>query len=279
MSELIYIPCFSRPEFLYLCLEHIQKTGENIPILFHIDFDYNTDIIEVINSFDFKYEIVYNKRHAYKNKLPINILEGYKEAVKRADIIYYIEEDIFISKDFFRFHREVHKQRELFCSIAIENHNRRVPRGSEDQYYTSHTDYTAWGVAWKSNILKTQVLSHANIKYYSEPARYLRSQFPHSKVPHIHIEQAGLIRRIQESGKLPIAFPYIGRAFHAGFYGKNRKGGLQGTWKEKVYQLRSIVYHPEKVREVAQKKEYFLDSKPVAPDHNWNVLKFTNHFR
>lgn len=279
MSELIYIPCYSRPEFLFLCLEHIQKASEDLPILFHIDFDFNPDIIEVINSFNLDKEILYNRKHKYKNKLPVNILEGYKKAVaQNYDTIYYIEEDIFISKDFFKWHRAVHEQKELFCSIAIENHNRKIPKGEADQYYTSHRDYTAWGVGWKSEVLKDLVLPHANPLYYQYPARYLQKRFRNSRMSPMHIEQAGLIRRIQEGQKLPIAFPYQGRAFHAGFYGKNRKGNLKGSWQEKVYQLRTIVYHPDEIKRVALRKEYFQDSKPVALSHDWKRLKFIKHF-
>ena len=108
---------------------------------------------------------------------------------------------------------------------------------------------------------------HVNLDYLSHPKRYLRRHFSDSRVSLGFVEQASLLRRIQEAGDLPIAYPATPRAFHAGFYGRNRPGGITGELKERVRRLDAMIYDSHAMRDAALSERYAADSEPVQARH------------
>lgn len=274
------IPCYNRPEFLKLCLEQIQTNDcKGIKFLFHVDFGYSRDIIKVIKDFRLDKEIVFNQRHRF-NKLPVNILEGYRQAAKRAKkYVFMIEEDIMVSNDFFNWHRKIQQDGNWFCSIATKNNNLLKNHYFEpviNNYYTSHVTYQSLGVCFKKEVLTKIVLPYAKEDYYRYNTDYCIKTFPKSILRRNWCEQAGLIRRIQEVSGLRIAYPYVPRAYHAGFYGKNRMGIIGGTLTNKVRMIRSIIFDHSMMRKHSNQKEYYEDSKPIElklPKYNKIVLK------
>jgi hypothetical protein len=81
-----------------------------------------------------------------------------------------------------------------------------------------------------------------------------------------YVEQASLLRRIQEVCDQPIAYPATPRAFHAGFYGRNRPGGIAGALKERVRRLDTMIYDSSAMRGAALSERYAADSEPVPLD-------------
>jgi hypothetical protein len=271
--DIVLIPCWRRPEMLWHCIDNLCRADgiESMHIIFRLDSGYDSDNLAVIRSFAPRlssFEIQAAARCPYRRtKLSANILLGYMQAAARARrYVYLIEEDIMIGRDFFRWHAKVQAQHDgVFCSIAVRNHNRCVVTPADpDGYYLSSGDYCSWGVCFDRSALEALIAPHVNLAYLSRPKRYLRRHFPGSQVSLGFVEQASLLRRIQELCGRPIAYPAVPRAFHAGFYGRNRPGGVQGALNERVRRLESVIYDPVAMRELALSERYAADSQPVC---------------
>jgi len=273
--DIVLVPCWQRPEMLWHCIDNLCKADDAhaVHFIFRPDSGFDPDNLAVIHDQASRlpsYEIQTAPRCPYRRtKLSANILFGYMQAAARARrYVYLVEEDIMVGRDFFRWHAAVHAQRPgLFCSIAVRNHNREVDTPDDpDCFYLTSGDYCSWGVCFDRDVLRDRVAPHVNLEYLSHPKRYLRQHFCGSRVSLGYVEQASLLRRIQEVGELPIAYPATPRAFHAGFYGRNRPGGIRGELKERVRRLDAMIYDEDAMRDAALSERYAADSVPVRLD-------------
>lgn len=274
LKNVIYIPVFNRPAFLQVCLEQLVKNPEHKDFLFvfHIDFDYHKQILHVISMFNIQTKIIYQKRHNLK-KLPTNILNGYRHAANLSKkYVIMVEPDVFVSSDFIKWHMVIHKQEpNIFCSIATKNNNVNMPTVFPEEiemYYKSHLTYQSLGVCFDKQIIIDHILPHANSRYYGNLFGYCARYFPVSKIGKIYVEQAGLIRRVQEKlPRLKIVYPFVPRAFHGGFMGKNRIhpnvkfSGL--SLNERVKAVRRIAFDLTELRKAVTEERYVKDSIPV----------------
>lgn len=268
--DVVVLPCWRRPEFLWHCLDNIAQAegAEQLVVVVRPDTGYAPENIEVVRSFSARLpnlQIQHPTPAPYRRtKQSANVLLGYLLAAKQARrFVYLIEEDIMVARDFFRWHREAHTAaaQSLFCSIAVTNPNRQVNVLRElDGFYLSSGDYCSTGVCFDKHVLQSLVAPHVSMAYMRQPKRYIRREFPRSPIGLGFVEQDGLIRRIQERDNLPIAWPCVPRAFHSGFYGYNRSGGLEGNLEQRIRQLSAIIYDPAQMRDAAVSSQQHPDS-------------------
>ena len=267
------LPCWRRPEFLWHCLDNLTRTEQldDLRLVFRPDTGYCAEILEVIRSFAQRlppFEIDFPPVCPYRRtKQSANVLLGYLRAAASARrFVFLIEEDVMIARDFFRWHRAVHAASpgRLFCSIAARNAHRVEPTPADPEgYYLNRGDYCSYGVCFEKSVLRELVAPHVNLAYMARPKAYVRRHFASSRVGLGFVEQDGLLRRIQESCPLPIAFACLPRAFDAGFYGYNRPGGNPGSVQERVAALGRIIYSPDAMRQAALRPEYQGASAPI----------------
>lgn len=171
-----------------------------------------------------------------------------------------------IASDFFRYHEQVQKGK-VFASLSTENHNRNVEQeGDDNEYYYSERDYCSLGVCMKKGVIKNFIAPHFNSVYFYKPIEYIKQKFPNSFIGDAFAEQDGLIRRIQAGSGLPTAYPFTPRAFHAGFYGKNRGKKVNMDMKAKIKFVGDIIFSPEKMKAYSANPDYYRDSRPVNLD-------------
>lgn len=280
--NVVLIPAFNRPEFLWLCLEHIIKNSdynENHYII-NLDKGYRRQNIDVINAF----RKHFNSLEKYEIKTNVNgvakqshgLLKGFQYAQsKSSDLVYMIEEDIMVSDQFFRWHKAIH-QREpnIYCSIATRNNNTRLaPVNDYSKYYLMKGDYQSLGVCFKRDQLN-HILKHANNSYYNAPFHYCATHWPKSPISNNFVEQDGLHRRILIELDLDVAFSYDGFAFHGGYYGYHRTVRETGTMEQKIEKIRNIIFNPvtmkEKVLANGHPLAYYYDSEPVPLKITWD---------
>lgn len=283
MNNICLIPCHTRPEFLFVTLELIAAAegADKLEYVFLLDKGYDKNLIPIINNFPFKFGIVERKQTVPGiGKQSMNLLEGYRWAADtKADYVFMIEDDIFIANDFFKWHLAVHEQNpDLFVSIATDNHNSKfeVTTDIESYYIGNHTDYQSLGVCFNRSKIKEHLSPHCNNQYYRNPVQYCSSRYPFTSLHKSFVEQDGLIRRIKEVNKLDAAFPDVPRAYHAGFIGKGRNANkrLRGNMAQRIAKVREIAFDSNKMREAAERPEYFEDSKPVNLKNNqWQKLQ------
>lgn len=264
--DVVVLPCWRRPEFLWHCLDNLAKAEgiADIMVIVRPDTGFSEENLDVVREFAERLpqlEIQYPTPAPYRRtKQSANVLLGYLLAAARAKrFVFLVEEDVMVARDFFRWHREVHAitDTSLFCSIAVQNPNRKLSLPQDAAgYYLSTGDYCSTGVCFDKRILQSKIAQHVNMSYMRWPKRYVRRHFTVSQIGLGFVEQDGLIRRIQEGSPLPIAWPCVPRAFHAGFYGYNRQGGLTGTLAERVQILAETIYDVASIQKLAGQTDF-----------------------
>lgn len=281
--NVILIPCWKRPEFLHLCLDHLSKCEgiKDHTIIFRLDAGYDRDNLTVIDSFKDRLgpiQIEPTERTSYTDgKQSYSLLTGYHIAANLSDhLVYMIEEDVMVSPDFLKYHERVHLQEpNIFCSLSTKNHNRKVsPSDNPRDYYLTHLDYCSLGVCFKKEVIHTYLSPHLSPHYFRNPFEYVQATFPRSILNKSMCEQDGLIRRIQEQHEdRPIAYPHVPRAFHAGFYGYNRPQKVTGTLSERVHRCYKTIASAEAMKLASLSPAHYADSEPVHfPIEPWQTL-------
>lgn len=244
--NLVLIPCWHRDDFLSVTLENIIKAdkSDQNQYIFLLDRGYSLGVLQVANSFKLNKIIRKTPMHRF-NGNTYNLLEGYKYALTltqnaKSNLIYMIEEDIWVGKDFFTFHENVQNKFDSFVVSGVKNQNdkRELPSDTSLVYY--HKNFQSLGLSWKPEKLH-KVIKHALPQYYGYMLQYIKRQFPKSSLGDSWSEQDGLVNRICEQDNLKCLYPYVGRAYHAGFVGYNRPGNtLTGSLEERVNKLKSM---------------------------------------
>lgn len=284
--DIVMIPCWRRPEFLWHCLDNLaQAEGiEQLHVLFRADTGFDPAIREVIQEFAPKlasHEVNTPVPCPYRRtKQSANLLGGYlMAAAATRRYVFMVEEDVMVARDFLRWHYAVQaSQPRLFCSIAARNTNRAVAPSDDPQiYYLTSGDYCSLGLCFERSIITDMIAPHVTRDYFANPGRYCHRHFPDSRIGAGYVEQDGLIRRIQEhAGDAHlIAYPYRPRAYHGGFFGYHRRGALEGTLAERIRRVGEVIYNSEAMLRAAERPEYFEDSMPVPLDTpHWASLRY-----
>jgi hypothetical protein len=284
--DVVMIPCWRRPEFLWHCLDNLSQADDigELHVLFRADTGFDPQILQVIEEFAPRlgsHEVHTPVACPYRRtKQSANVLGGYlRAAAMSRRYVFMVEEDVMVARDFLRWHYAVHAaQPRLFCSIATRNTNRAVADSLDPEiYYLTTGDYCSLGLCYERSIITQWIAPHVSREYFADPRRYCARHFPDSRIGAGYVEQDGLIRRIQEStGEAhPIAYPYLPRSFHAGYFGYHRPGEVEGSLRERIRAVGAIIYNAEAMRRIAERPEFFEDSIPVPLDTpRWETLRY-----
>lgn len=272
MKDIVLITSFNRDDFLSVMLDYIlkaDKCDEHV-YLFSLEKNYNKNIDGVIDRFPLEKIVRKNPMHPYRGN-SLNTLEGYKYALSlvskyNSNLIYLIEDDIFIGKDFFSFHSLVQSKFDSFSVSAVKNqnlkHHPEIVKDPELIYSIKEPNavykfpqYQSLGVSWKPENIR-KVVSHGIEEYYRDMRKYVLKYFPNSRYNNIWVDQDGLIDRIMEVNNYQVIFPYVPRAYHAGFYGCYRRGTpLVGQLEQRVERLKTMTQDEMNAQAIPQYKD------------------------
>lgn len=265
--DIVILPNFNRPEFLTVTLELIQKAHgfEKFLYLFVLDYGFNPELEQIALNWHYNKKILKVPKTSFKHtKQSYALYSGYKTALGLGgEYIHLIEDDIFISTDYFNWHKQA-QQLKPFCSIATRNHKVFPSIIGKLRLAYEHNSYQSLGVCWQKDNL-SKALNYFPLEYFQNPLEYTKKTFPNSKIPLGFLEQDSVINRLMEKDNLNAIYPYYPRAYHAGFYGKGRGIRLQGTTAQKVKQIKEIGFDKEKIKNriLAQGNFTPEDSVPV----------------
>lgn len=225
MPDTAIIPVWRKPAFLQATLKLIEKArgAARLRYLFAIDREADPDVNAVIACFKFlSASSVIRRAHNYPGN-SYNILEALKSIAGPGnpdDLVYVIEDDVFVADDFFEFHQDAHRLDEPFFVSACRGPRKILASDAERIVYRSSA-YQSLGVSFKAHRLG-QIADHATRKYYADMIGYCARELPDAALPLNHAEQSQLIHRVvRKTGGWGL-FPVKPRAFHAGFIGYNR---------------------------------------------------------
>lgn len=270
MQNLVLIPCWRRDDFLAVTLEHIVNANraDQYCYIFLVDRGFSPNVLGVIESFPLCKDVRIMNPHRYIGN-SYNVLEGYKYALEltpqcESELIYLIEEDIWVGKDFFDFHETVQSQYSPFCLSGVRCQNDPTQYEQNPAAVYHHHTFQSLGLSWKPKNLKL-VADHAKPEYYRNMKGYIRAMAPNSKYGTSWSEQDGLINRLVEVNNVQCMYPYVGRAYHAGFVGYNRRGRpLEGSLEERVQTLKTMSKEDMNERAIEYKD---IESIDCSIDH------------
>src|SRR5277367_3036273 len=118
--DIVLIPTYMRPEYLALCLEFLAKAEgahDNKEYWICQDMRFDDDnrfgmqlrwTKEVLENSPLPVRYIQRKPHGWSGN-SYNTLEAYKEAYGTDGVqnVYLVEEDVLVTKDFFRWHEAV----------------------------------------------------------------------------------------------------------------------------------------------------------------------------
>jgi hypothetical protein len=222
LAEAVVVPTYKRPEHLYCCLKRIREIEPKIAILVFPDRGSwkDTALIEAVLPFDADVHFV--PQHDYHGNT-FNAMEALKAAYNEGwQTVYYIEDDVMVHKDFFKWHREIHEEvPDLFASMAWI-FNRHAPIVDDVMFQPW---YYAIGTCFQRKKLEL-VIQHATPLYFRDMQLYIEKNFKESKLNQpaaiAHFEQDGLIQRVLDVDRSQTVSPGITKCSHLGFFGYNR---------------------------------------------------------
>ena len=232
MKEIVIIPAWRRPEFLKAALTRLIKADDGIPEYWIcLDRGYMGALTPVVTWFKKRLGSrarVGQRMHNYKGN-SYNVLMSYRDALAEgADLVHLVEEDIFVGRDYFDFHRRAHELAPDAFSVSACR-NQQFVMGHEppadDTAIWRHPAYQSLGVSFRAERLRA-ILPHVGRSYFATPVAYCRRRFPHTAINPNNAEQDGLLHRLSENAGLSSTYAAVPRAYHAGFVGYHRKGTL-----------------------------------------------------
>ena len=247
-KDIVIIPSSWRPEFLHICLEHLIKCPEivNKEIWIVQDFkvgqeQYTEELNETIGLVN-KWKQILGPR-----LIPIirpqntfyggsyNVLSVLNRAYKtESEFVYEVEDDVWVTPDFFKFHEQVQADGDYFCSVAGSFEKDYSGNPFPEEWKTNYNAYFKYpmcrtlGMCFRRENLG-KVLDHYKPEYYSSDQHmvdYMYSVFPNSKYGIELVEYDGLISRVMEQDGRPAACSCSQRARHIGVWGYHRGIGV-----------------------------------------------------
>jgi hypothetical protein len=271
MLATVVIPAFNRPAFLKICCEYILKADlcDRMQYVFCLDYGYDKRCLDVINDFPLTKAISTRSYQVMGDgKQSNNVLTGLLNASKIGLPVFYVEDDVFIGKDFFTFGLDLlKKEPKILCGILSKNHNQQdnPPQNADGYYVKLSNQYQGIGSIFNPSLFMQHIAPHVVSDYILNTRRYCRSHFPSSALGTDYSEQDGLIRRIIEKNNLLVAFSCVPRCFHAGFFGYHRFFAphvKKLPLDKQVEQIKGIAFNVEQLRSVVRNENLIQDSLP-----------------
>ncbi len=271
MNDLIILPTFDRPEFLWLCLENLVQVfgdSQNIPAIwvcedihadkpksFTIEMEYLAVHREWQQKLGYKY-IATTPHTTYGNSYNVlNALQAANGCGYR--YVYLLEDDVLVTPDFFKWNEAVHEKFNPWASCAGRlnrslNFAMNGPEAIDESIKdpgacrASVTAYNSWATCFSQDAMKYIATLGGNYDGF--------------KPGH---EQDILIQRFIRGAKQTTIWPFVPRAYHMGWYSYHRDGGMKvyGTLEERVKAIRGIVKHQDKIKAVAGPQD--IDAFPA----------------
>lgn len=271
MSEIVLVPAWRRPEFLWAALTRIwaARDHDDIAVRVVIDRNFYPDVEWAANRFNERVaggaiDVVIRDKHRYHGN-SYNVLESYREATLEGhELVHLVEEDILVGYDYFDLHRRAHELvPDAFCVSACRNQQfdlRHNPPQDEGAVY-KHMSYQSIGVSFRSDFLAS-LLADVGSEYYSNMVAYCQKMFPASRILAGHAEQDGLLHRKQEALGRPTVYAAVPRAYHAGFVGYHRRGVMMaGSIEERAKAILSM-----SAQEMNERATSYKDHTPIDLD-------------
>ena len=273
MRDIVLVPTYDRPEYLYVCLERLfaaEGIGDKRVLVFQDSHEgdgvLGADAYAICEHFgaEFRSRPVHNY---YGNSF--NVLRALEEVYRGgAERVYLVEDDVFVTDDFFMWHDAIMTgaKENVFvsCASAIKGSLEYAINGPEvlDEsvadpmaYHISTHAYSSVGPCFHRRVLQLIVSNLCDQKTYDALAP--------------GVEQDILIKRLMRDVGGVSLWPYVPRVYHMGWYSYHRNCGLKfnGTLAQKVEALRWVMHDQAKIDSMALMQN--IVALPVGLSDRW----------
>ena len=238
-TSVVVMPTLRRTELLALSLEALSLTRRDSDLDVRIFLDHtNEPRLDATRLSETEFvrdryfptaEIFHANNHVLTPGGCWNILQSLKAGYETgAEHIFFCEEDVLVTPDFFERHLELQASGDYF-----------VTSGRKLAYFDD-TFYSNPGTCYRREKL-AHVIPHICDQYFVNPKAYLEQKFPN--MDDAGLLDDGMVRRVMRSvgGKAKCAVPRI--ASHVGFhyYGKMQPYKNEGRLEDRIAWIREFL--------------------------------------
>lgn len=234
MKDVCIIPTHERPEFLWLTLEKIGAASNIENIEFWVCEDIHgekpeklqKEILQTINYFESLGVKHFQTRHDNHGS-SYNVLTSFGRACDTtAEFIFFIEDDVRITKDFFRFCQAAQEQFKPFFVAG----NCSLQHANQDASGVMLSD--TWAPTFSMCFERTKLKGMLNSDYSSYGILPTREWDNY------------LLRHMQETNQFA-ACASLRRGYHFGFHSYHAgKSNLTGDLENRISQTREVLANP-----------------------------------
>lgn len=275
MADIVIVPTYDRPEYLWVCLEKLHAAaGVQDKEIWICEDNHTTPkdgwvtlnvipVLEEARRMFKKFRYISRTPHdTYGNSH--NVVEAMREACHLFRIgvnsleakVYLVEDDVMVMPDFFLWHEAVQECVGTPVVSCAERYNHSLDFPINGRYVLdeSFRDPMAYIVA-------PDVYSSLGVCFPVEELAHFAPTKPFGP----GCEQDILIKEYLRYAQTPVAWPYVPRCYHMGWYGYHRNTGMRfnGTLEEKVEALKAAMVDPVRIREMAGAQD--IEAYPTEP--------------
>ncbi len=266
MNDIVIIPTYDRPEYLWVCLENLQRSRgienkeiwvcednhEDAPKHFTIQMEMLATLREANRMFGSRLLYIGRAPHDYYGN-SYNVLEALRKANEtEARFVYIVEDDSMVLPDFFEWNEQAQERfnPSVTCAGRINrslNFQMNGPEAIDETIkdplacVRSHKAYMSWATCFPRQDLYwiTKHVDHEEWRPGWEQDIFI---------------QEFLRDATQDGGSV---WPYVPRAYHMGWYSYHRTAGMKfnGTLEDKVTALRKAIVDKKKINDMAGLQE------------------------
>lgn len=280
MPSVVVVPCWRRPELLAATLTRLRlaRGVKEHAFLFALDREHDETNLEVIRALFPKDKIYYRlarRQHSYQGA-GYNILESLRDALTmKPELVYLVEDDTLVAEDFFEYHEAAHAIDEDAFAVSA-GRNERFDKDGDHRFVNKladgdrvdaiyrHTSYQPIGTSIKVEFLP-EILEHANRAYYEHPVDYCVRVLDDPNLEYGACSPSDLIHRIARRRVWWSVYPFVPRAYHAGWARVSDELGLEGTsWQ--VRAERTLAMTDDEINKLGELDETQVRSCQLARD-------------
>lgn len=234
--DIVMIAAWRRPEFLLMSLSHVWAAtyADDHEYIFIFDHDVDPLVRAVAQAFPASHKRMhYAPQHEFMTGNSFNLLEGYRYAhmvarMLKSELVYLLEEDVWVARDYFGFHRASHAHTHMAVggmpaeeadkvfqvvgySMQLNEGDYGDPTAAIDACAANTTEgenlrsmvmlrhhYTSVATSFDSSSLDL-IARHATKRYYESPPDYIAGEWGVAGIPGFKpnqfTEQDGLLNR------------------------------------------------------------------------------------
>lgn len=246
--DLVIVTLWQRAGFTEACLSRLAKAMDSsVKVRLCLDFGFSPDVLKAAEAFAKRFPEqteIFTRDEDYPTG-SFNVLTGMADALHVSepdDLIYVLEEDILIGKDFFDFHRRAHKLvPDAYGVSGCTNSfltRETNPKPVQDAVYLSGA-FQVWGSSYRPDQVR-QILSRLQVDYFENMHEACIREFGEASALRTGPLYDGVMAMNLAELRKSMVFPYAARGYHAGFEGLSFKGqgpAVTGTPKQQAKQI------------------------------------------